>query len=73
MGDAHIRSDQVTISSVGIARPLHDFMVHEALPGTGVTPERFWTAYAAILRDLAPRNADMLARRDELQARIDAW
>jgi malate synthase len=63
----------VTTAGLEVARTLFDFMAHEALPGTGVTPERFWAAYAGILRELAPRNAALLARRDELQARIDAW
>ena len=40
---------------------------------SAMTPERFWSSYAAILRDLAPRNAALLAKRDALQAKIDAW
>jgi malate synthase len=52
---------------------LSDFLETEALPGTGVTPEAFWAGFAALIADLAPRNRTLLARRDELQARIDAW
>ena len=52
---------------------LHDFIEDEALPGTGVAPARFWPALDAIVHDLAPRNRVLLARRNELQARIDAW
>ena len=39
----------------------------------GVAPEAFWTGYAAILRDLGPENRALLARREELQRRIDDW
>jgi malate synthase len=56
-----------------VAPVLKAFMEAEALPGTGVEPARFWEAMERILRELAPRNAALLARRDELQARIDAW
>ncbi|TDH63030.1 malate synthase G [Dankookia rubra] len=66
-------ADTVEIAGLTVARSLSKFLETEALPGTGVTPERFWTSYAAILKDLAPRNAALLARRDELQAKIDAW
>ncbi|WP_204623520.1 malate synthase G [Crenalkalicoccus roseus] len=66
-------SDTVEVAGLKVARLLHDFMEREALPGTGVSPDRFWSAYAAILRDLAPRNAALLRRRDELQARLDDW
>ncbi|WP_349295508.1 malate synthase G (plasmid) [Thioclava sp. 'Guangxiensis'] len=38
-----------------------------------ITPDRFWAGYAAILRDLMPVNAALLARRQALQAQIDAW
>ncbi len=66
-------ADRVEVAGLGVERALRDFMEQEALPGTGVTPERFWSAYAAILRDLGPRNATLLAKRDEIQAKIDAW
>jgi malate synthase len=68
-----VKADIVTVAGLEVTRPLHDFMAEEALPGTGVTPEHFWSAYAAVLRDLMPRNAALLARRDALQAEIDAW
>ncbi len=66
-------AEMVAVAGLGVARSLREFMEQEALPGTGVTPERFWSAYAAILKDLAPRNAALLAQRDALQAKIDAW
>ncbi|MDB5416087.1 MAG: glcB [Rubritepida sp.] len=59
--------------SLQIAEPLKSFIEAEALPGTGVTAEAFWDGYAAILTELAPRNAALLAKRDDLQAKIDAW
>ena len=65
--------DMIDLAGLKVSRRLHAFLEAEALPGTGITPERFWSAYAAILRDLAPRNAALLARRDELQEKIDAW
>src|ERR1700757_5032861 len=52
---------------------LHAFVERELQPGTGVAPAAFWTALERILADFTPRNAALLARRDELQARIDGW
>ncbi|WP_270934121.1 malate synthase G [Falsiroseomonas oryzae] len=66
-------SVSVRIGGLGVAPALRDFMENEALPGTGVEPARFWASLEAILRDWAPRNAELLARRDALQAKIDAW
>ncbi|MDH3660551.1 MAG: malate synthase G [Alphaproteobacteria bacterium] len=56
-----------------IAKPLYDFVNEEALPGTGVDQETFWSAFAGILEDFTPRNRELLAKRDALQAKIDAW
>ncbi|MBB3266372.1 malate synthase [Azospirillum sp. OGB3] len=56
-----------------VATELHRFIENEALPGTGVTPEQFWSGLDAILHDLAPRNRALLAKRDALQAQIDEW
>ncbi|MFA7670291.1 MAG: malate synthase G, partial [Burkholderiaceae bacterium] len=52
---------------------LHDFIESEALPGTGVSPETFWSGFDALVHDLTPRNRELLAQRDQLQARIDEW
>jgi len=56
-----------------VAPVLKTFMEVEALPGTGVEPARFWEALERIIREMAPANAALLAKRDEMQAKIDAW
>ncbi len=49
------------------------FVEERALPGTGITADRFWTGLAALCHDLGPKNRALLARRDGLQGQIDAW
>ena len=60
-------------SSLSTDDILHAFVEQELLPGTGLTPDAWWAALEAILSDFTPRNAALLARRDELQAQIDGW
>ncbi len=67
---AEARTD---VSALSIATVLHDFVVDEALPGTGIGPRAFWDGLVGLLRDFAPRNAALLAKRDALQRAIDAW
>ncbi len=52
---------------------LATFVEAEALPGTGVSKDQFWQGFAALIRDLAPKNRALLAKRDMIQAKIDAW
>lgn len=66
-------AEQVRIGALAVDPALKAFIETEALPGTGVAPDAFWSAYDAILADLAPRNAELLAERDRLQSQIDAW
>ena len=63
----------VTVDGLQVDKALHDFVNNEAMPGTGVQAQDFWRGFAALVRTLSPRNAELLRKRDELQAKIDAW
>jgi malate synthase len=52
---------------------LHNFIESKVLPGTGVSAANFWSGFDAVVRDLAPKNAALLAERDRLQLAQDAW
>ena len=61
------------MSSLVVAEDLRTFLSEEALPGTGLSADQFWSGFAALVRDLAPRNRALLDQRDGLQADIDSW
>ncbi|HWT56434.1 MAG TPA: malate synthase G, partial [Rhizobium sp.] len=52
---------------------LYDFLVKEALPGSGVDADAFFAGFSDIVHDLAPRNRELLAKRDRMQAALDDW
>lgn len=49
------------------------FLEDEALAGTGIDAGTFWSGFAGLLAEFAPQNRALLAKRDALQAKIDAW
>jgi malate synthase len=63
----------VSVDQLKIDKVLYDFVNNEAIPGSGLQGRKFWSGFAALVRTFAPRNAALLRRRDELQAKIDAW
>lgn len=67
-------SDRVNIGRGFALQPiLHCFLREEALPETGVEEDAFWDGLARLLAEFSPRNAELLAERDRLQAAIDRW
>jgi len=65
--------ERIDVGGLRVAKPLYDLVKEEIAPGTGGDPDRFWTSFGEIVRDLTPRNRELLAKRDALQARIDEW
>jgi len=65
--------ERITRNGLQVATVLHNFVEAEVLPGTGVDATKFWVGFAQLVEDLAPRNRELLAERDRLQSRIDAW
>ncbi len=66
-------TERVQVGSLQVAKVLFDFVNNEAIPGTGIAAEKFWAGAEAVINDLAPKNRALLAKRDQLQAQIDAW
>ncbi|BCN40974.1 malate synthase G [Alicycliphilus denitrificans] len=61
------------VHGLQVANELHAFINQQVLPGTGVDPAAFWKGFDAIVADLAPKNAALLAERDRLQKELDTW
>lgn len=58
---------------LAIAKELYDFIENEALPGSGIDSETYWKNFEQVVVDLSPKNKALLAKRDDLQAKIDEW
>lgn len=58
---------------VQVAQALYDFVNEQAIPGTGIDAEKFWAGFSALVNNLAPKNKALLAKRKELQDKINAY
>ncbi|MEM1073978.1 MAG: malate synthase G [Pseudomonadota bacterium] len=56
-----------------VADELIEFIETRALPGTGVAPDMFWNGFSDLVHKMGPENADLLDKREALQAQIDEW
>ncbi len=66
-------TDYISRNGIQISRLLADFVDDVALLGTGVDPAAFWAGFSALLGAMTPTNRALLAKRDDLQTKIDAW
>ncbi|TVT50859.1 MAG: malate synthase G [Denitromonas halophila] len=66
-------SSHTQIGGMQVATTLQQLLERDILPGTGVSADQFWSGLESIVNDLAPKNRALLAKRDALQAKIDAW
>jgi len=66
-------NSRVQHAGLQIADVLYRLVNDEVAPGTGISPAQFWDAMAAVIKDLAPKNRALLAKREQIQAQIDEW
>ena len=66
-------SQRVQTGGLQVAEVLYNFVNDKVIPGTGVSQEQFWAGLDGIVHDLAPKNRELLAKRDAIQEQIDTW
>ena len=66
-------TEYVQSGGIKVAKELYDFINDQAIPGTGIEAQDFWAKFDKIANELAPKNRALLAKRDDLQAKIDAY
>ncbi len=66
-------STMIDRAGLQIDERLVSFLESEVLVPTGRDVAAFWQGFAALVGEFAPRNAALLAKREELQATIDSW
>ncbi|PSJ40297.1 malate synthase G [Zobellella endophytica] len=66
-------TERIHLGTLQVATVLHDLVVNEIIPGTGVAPADFWAGMEQIVKDLAPKNRALLEKREQLQRQIDDW
>ena len=66
-------ADRVERAGLRVDADLARFIEQQVIAPIGISADDFWAGFAALLDTFVPRNRALLARRDELQAQIDAW
>src|SRR6056300_1039266 len=66
-------TDRIACGGLQVAPELYRFINDEAIPGTGLEADQFWASVDQLVHELAPINRELLAKRDVLQEKIDAY
>ena len=65
--------NRIKCSDLSVDECLFKFVEESALPGTGIASDTFWSGFSEIVHELGPQNKALLDKREDLQAKLDAW
>ena len=65
--------NRVLRSDLQVVPEFAEFVEDRMLPGTGVAPDQFWNGFSDLVHELNPRRIDLLAKREDIQSKIDDW
>lgn len=66
-------TDRTDRNGLQVDAALATFIETQALPGTGVEADVFWSGFSDLVHQMGPKNRAFLDRRSSLQAQIDAY
>ncbi|QPA32478.1 malate synthase G [Thermaerobacillus caldiproteolyticus] len=65
--------DYMKVGNLQVARIFYEFINTEVLPQSGVDSGQFWADLETLVKELTPKNKALLARRDEIQEKLNEW
>jgi malate synthase len=68
-----VSDNYISKGSLSVSDKLANFVSDELLPGLAITPENFWDQLETIIHTFAPKNKELLAKRESIQGQIDQW
>ncbi|MGH1487328.1 MAG: malate synthase G [Cellvibrionaceae bacterium] len=60
-------------SGLRVAAALDELMTNDIIPGLDIDSEKVWQGFSELVHELAPKNADLLKKRDAIQRQLDEW
>ncbi len=66
-------NQRIETENLKVSSCLHQFIEQDVLPNSGISSASFWSSFAKIINDLSPKNKELLATRDQTQAKVDQW
>ena len=66
-------TNRVERAGLAVDEQLAAFIETEALPGTDVNAEDFWSGLSTLAHDFGPENKALLEEREVIQGKIDEW
>ena len=68
-----MEKNYITVNNLKVSGKLLKFVNEELLNDTNITPEKFWKGFDKSVHELAPKNKELLKKREYLQGKIDEW
>ena len=64
---------KTNVGNLNISSDLLEFVNNEAIPGTEIDADNFWSKFDESVHLLAPINRELLETREKIQKKIDEW
>ena len=63
----------ININTLKVSENLSKFVDNELLKDSGISSEKFWYGFEKTVKELEPKNRELIKFRETLQKKIDAW
>ena len=63
----------INIHTLKVSENLSNFVNEELLTDTGISSDNFWLGFEKTVKELEPKNRELISFRETLQKKINEW